>query len=105
MPMYHFPFNMFVMHTACLTPSSCPLHLTSTQCEKSAESILQRRTMFMTKITAWPRYPAVRWVKGISSLWTVSQRIIQPSRRIRTKRKVAIFSRAVVLYLMEFLGS
>merc|ERR1719234_407742 len=60
--------------------------------------------MFMTTITASPTLPMVKMERGMRSLLTVSQRVIQPRRRIRKKRKVATLRSAFVRYLEELLG-
>ena len=54
---------------------------------------------------ARPRDPAVKKNKGISSLCSVSHRVIQPSRRILQATKVPTLRRALALYLREDLGS
>ena len=55
------------------------------------KKLLRKLTM-----TARPTEPMVKMMRGMRSLLTVSQRVIQPRRRMRKVRKVEMLRRALV---------
>ena len=55
-----------------------------------------KKLLRILTMTARPTEPMVKMMRGMRSLLTVSQRVIQPRRRMRKVRKVEMLRRALV---------